>query len=121
MQILNSDLIQLSTEGLRFDIEKRPFSVEYCFQSPNPMSPEEVEEHSLYFTKMTQNGDIMLSEQSPEKVHAKLVVPHRVTELAVGTVQSDLVRAHIELLDENTTEDEVMVFSSCIKQALNNA
>lgn len=121
MQILNSDLIQLSTAGQRFDIEKRPFSVAYCFQSPNPMSPEEVEEHSLYFTKITENGDIMLSERAPEKVHAKLVVPHRVTELAVGTVQSDRINTNIELLDENTTEDEVMVFSSCIQQALQNA
>jgi len=117
MQVLNG-LVQLDTSSLRIDVGRRPFSVEYCFQSPSPMTPEQIETFCLYGSKVAENGDILLTETAPENIDARVRVADRFTSLATGMGNPD---ASIELLSEGTTTEEVVIFTKCLEQALSYA
>lgn len=119
MEVLNTELIQLDTSASRIDVGRRPFSVEYCFLSPSPMTPEQLEEFSIYGTKVAENGDILLSESRPENVNAKVVIPERFTAMATGLARPTVT--DIELLDENTSKEEVIIFTNTLEWALNHA
>lgn len=116
MEILNSELVQLDTSKLKIDITQRPFTVEYAFQSPCPMTPEQIETMSLYATRMTDNGDIILSEERPSTINARVIVPERYTAIATVVNQTN---CSVELY-ENATKEDVAIFTKCLHGALEN-
>lgn len=119
--VLSAPHIMLDSSRNQIDITKYPYTLEYSFQTMNPaVGPESLEEFNLYFTKQTSNGDILLSEEKPEHINARLVIPHRITEVLTGLINTISVD-RIELIDSETNENEVCVFAECVNRALSNA
>lgn len=119
--VLSAPHIMLDSSRNQLDISRYPYTLEYCFETySEAVGPESLEEFSLFFTKQTSNGDILLSEEKPESINAKLIIPHRITEVITGMYQNFNVD-RIEILDKDTDDSEVCVFAECVHRALSHA